>query len=72
MATICCVVASSWLTEATRYKHHNFWMKPKFFATAYAIDSSAPTIYWFSNKSSWFVFFFKWGYRFIQHLIDRV
>ena len=56
MATVCCVVASNWLTEATHNKYHTSWMKPKFLAIAYAVDSSASTIYWFSNKSSFFFF----------------
>lgn len=60
-ATACSVVTSNWQTEATHNKYHTFWMKPKFLATVYAIDSSVPTIYQFSNKSSTFFVCFLMG-----------
>lgn len=60
-ATVCSVVASNCQTEGAHNKYHTFWMKPKFLAIFYAIDSSVPTIYWFSNEPSTFFVCFLMG-----------
>lgn len=57
MATVCCVVASNWLTKATCNKYHTFWMKPKILAIAHAIDSSALFICFLIHLAYLFVYF---------------